>query len=118
MVRRQGSKAFGERLAQLRGELTQREVGDAVGVSASAVGQWEKGVTTPTADKVFALEDYFVVPGELAALLGFGRPGPVSAPRPGAPVEDRLRSLEVRLGRLEGKLDQVLDRFRAAEGSQ
>lgn len=90
-------------------------------MSASAVGQWENGITTPRRETVFALEDLFECPGELATLLGYGRPvtnGTRRAPAKAARSEDRLENLEVRLDRLEAKVDQLLDRYPPAEGSR
>lgn len=107
------SQAFGHRLRDLRLQrrLSQRAVGDAVGVSASAVGQWEIGATSPGHDKAVALEDLFGCPDELAGLLGYAsRAEPA---RSGTSDADRLRAVEFRLGRLEQKMDEILDRFRS-----
>lgn len=122
------AKEFGERVAELRGRRPQREIGDAMGVSASAVGQWEKGTTTPLPDRVFVLEDVLGANrGELAAILGYARPeGPPAQLdgrldlRGGARSRrgDRLSEVELRLARLEAKVDELLERLPPVEGSR
>lgn len=47
-------------LRESRGK-TQRDVAEAIGVTASAVGQWECGARKPRFDKIQALADYFGV---------------------------------------------------------
>lgn len=83
-----------------------------MGVSASAVGQWENGVTAPTLEKVFALEDLFSTPGELAALLGYGRPSAKSArgePAASADLPDKIQRLSPRDRRaIERMVDEML----------
>ena len=114
-------------MAELRGRRPQREIAKEMGVTASAVGQWEKGTTTPLPDRVFVLEDVLGANlGELAALLGYGRPDvqrgrldgrldPHGATR-SMPRRDRLSNVEVRLARLEEKVDEVLERLPPVEG--
>lgn len=52
-----------ERLVELRTEknLTQKELADEIGVSASAIGFWENGVNEPKANYVLALAKVFDV---------------------------------------------------------
>ncbi len=71
------SGLFGRALrdARRRYRLNQRAFGKAVGVSQSAVTQWEHGTATPTIQHVFAAERVLGMPsGTLAGLLGFGPP--------------------------------------------
>ncbi len=52
-----------ERLVELRTvkNLTQKDVADGVGVSASAIGFWENGINEPKATFVLALAKFFDV---------------------------------------------------------
>ncbi len=52
-----------ERLVELRTEknLTQKELADEIGVSASAIGFWENGINEPKANYVLALAKFFDV---------------------------------------------------------
>lgn len=64
---------MGTRIRRLRKalKLTQAQVGKAVGVSASAVVQWEAGDTHPTGKNLLSLADTLrTTPGELVT----GRP--------------------------------------------
>jgi transcriptional regulator with XRE-family HTH domain len=68
-------RQFGEALrSERRGcGISQRVVGYHAGrYSGSLVGQWEAGASTPSADAVFALEEFFdLPPGGLSRHLGF-----------------------------------------------
>src|SRR6266540_2224573 len=69
--------SFGRALADARRRrrLSQRALGAAVGVRQSAVTQWERGITTPKIEHVFAVEQALGLPsGALARLLGYGPP--------------------------------------------
>jgi transcriptional regulator with XRE-family HTH domain len=54
-------KSFPEKLKQLRQakKMSQAEVGDLVGVTRSAVQQWEKAKTIPDLEKLFELARFF-----------------------------------------------------------
>ena len=52
-----------------RARLTLKAAGDLVGVSMQAVGQWESGNTSPTWDKLRALDDGYGAGGALLALF-------------------------------------------------
>lgn len=54
-------KSFPENLKRLRQakKMSQAEVGDLVGVTRSAVQQWEKGDTVPALEKLFELARFF-----------------------------------------------------------
>ncbi|NPV80689.1 MAG: helix-turn-helix domain-containing protein [Firmicutes bacterium] len=54
---------FAERLRALREkkEVTQKEVGDLVGVTDAAVGMWEQGKRLPDAETIARLADFFGV---------------------------------------------------------
>lgn len=55
--------SFSENLKRLRRwhGVSQQSLGDAVGVSAVAVGKWEKGASSPEMNKLVLLADYFGV---------------------------------------------------------
>lgn len=53
------AQTIGERLRTLRGTITQKEVGDAVGVTAAAISQYERGERVPTDTIKMALAHYF-----------------------------------------------------------
>ena len=57
---------FGERLRELRAErnLTQKELGEAIFVSRSAVAKWENGLGLPSAPSYEALLLFFKVEKE------------------------------------------------------
>lgn len=54
---------FGKILKQLRSEnsLSQKEFGNALGVSRQAVGYWEKGEREPDMDTIKKIAEYFDV---------------------------------------------------------
>ncbi len=54
---------FPERLKELRKQrrLTQKEVGEKVGVSQTAVGFWEKGIKEPGVQTLYRIADLFGV---------------------------------------------------------
>lgn len=53
------AQTIGERLRTLRGTKTQKEVGDAIGVTAMAVSLYERGERVPNDDVKVALARYF-----------------------------------------------------------
>ena len=53
------TKVIGNRLRELRGDKTQKEVADAVGVTAMAVCQYEAGTRVPSDQEKIALAEYF-----------------------------------------------------------
>ena len=53
------TKVIGDRLRELRGDKTQKEVADAVGVTAMAVCQYEAGTRVPSDQVKIALAEYF-----------------------------------------------------------
>lgn len=53
------TKVIGNRLRELRGDKTQKEVADAVGVTAMAVCQYEAGTRVPSDQVKIALAEYF-----------------------------------------------------------
>jgi len=79
---------FGRALADARRrkQLSQRQLGQAIGVRQSAVTQWERGVVIPRNAHVFAAEQALTLPpGSLACLLGFGPPTDRPPPAPPQP---------------------------------
>lgn len=78
---------------QLRGHratagLSQAELGSLIGVTGSAIGNWERGEDEPNRDNVYALERALGLDsGELSRLLGY-------APADAAPsLQDLLSGL-------------------------
>lgn len=53
------AQTIGERLRTLRGPSTQKEVGDAIGVTAMAISFYERGKRVPADDIKVALARYF-----------------------------------------------------------
>ncbi len=53
------ARAIGQRLRDLRGNKTQAEVADAVGVTTMAISQYETGERVPKDDIKLALAQYF-----------------------------------------------------------
>ena len=53
------AQTIGERLRALRGTRPQKEIGDAVGVSAMAISQYERGERVPSDNIKIALAQYF-----------------------------------------------------------
>lgn len=53
------AQTIGERLRTLRGSRTQKEVGDAIGVTAMAISFYERGERVPADDNKVALARYF-----------------------------------------------------------
>lgn len=56
-------KSFGEKIADLRKEkmLSQKELGDILGVSNKAVSKWETGEAVPQMKTILKISDYFSV---------------------------------------------------------
>jgi DNA-binding XRE family transcriptional regulator len=52
-------KVIGHRLRELRGDKTQREIANAVGVSPMAICQYEAGTRVPSDRIKIALAEYF-----------------------------------------------------------
>ena len=52
-------QTIGERLRTLRGSRTQKEVSDAIGVTAMAISLYERGERVPADDIKVALARYF-----------------------------------------------------------
>jgi len=50
---------IGKRLRELRGDRSQQEVADAIGVSKMAVSKYETGLSIPGDDMKIALADYY-----------------------------------------------------------
>lgn len=53
------AQTIGERLRALRGARPQKEIGDAVGVTAMAISQYERGERVPSDNIKIALAQYF-----------------------------------------------------------
>lgn len=53
------AQTIGKRLRTLRGPRTQKEVGDAIGVTAMAISFYERGERVPADDIKVALARYF-----------------------------------------------------------
>lgn len=53
------AQTIGERLRALRGTRPQKEIGDAVGVTAMAISQYERGERVPSDNIKIALAQYF-----------------------------------------------------------
>ena len=53
------AQTIGERLRTLRGTKPQKEVGDAIGVTAMAISLYERGERVPNDDVKVALARYF-----------------------------------------------------------
>lgn len=53
------AKKIGERLRKLRGSRTQKEVADAVGITAMAISQYESGERIPRDEIKKSLAEYY-----------------------------------------------------------
>ena len=76
-------RKFGDALRSARDDagLSQAAVGELVGVTGSAVGQWEAGKIEPSRDAVFALEQELGLDaGQLSRHLGYLPPDPLDHP--------------------------------------
>lgn len=69
---------FGDRLKRLRGELSQEQLANKIGGTASDVSRWERGVTLPRAETIRALCLYFRVSADY--LLGLRDQPPAETP--------------------------------------
>ena len=59
MDRANRAQMIGEKLKALRGEKTQQEVADAIGVTAMAISQYERGERVPNDEMKVRIADYF-----------------------------------------------------------
>lgn len=72
MANEQQRQRFGQALREERGGRPRAAIADLIGVTASAVTQWESGETEPSTDKVFLLEEQLRLPdGRLSSHLGY-----------------------------------------------
>lgn len=62
---------FGERLQKLRGRLAREKLGEAIGVSKTAVKNWEEGTNQPKYEYIQKLANYFNVDFQWLA-TGYG----------------------------------------------
>lgn len=99
---------------------TQRAVAEHLGITASAVGQWETGATRPAVAQVRRLDDFLEAEGEVLRLFGYesAHPAPaVSDPE----VLRRLSVIESELGELKQLVSKnvaVLEYLGRAEASR
>ncbi len=56
------AKAIGERLVELRGDKTQEEVANAVGISKSALSMYERGERIPRDNIKIRISAYYKIP--------------------------------------------------------
>lgn len=56
------AKAIGERLVQLRGNRTQEEVANALGISVSALSMYERGERIPRDNIKMRISSYYKKP--------------------------------------------------------
>lgn len=101
-------------LIELRHEknLTQKEVAEKIGVSASAIGFWETGINEPKATYLMKIAKFFDV--SIEELLGCDSPTPdeqaagASLTRRAniTPIEDDLLHVFRRLGKKHGEETQ------------
>lgn len=104
-----GLGAFGAalRAERKRTEESQADIAQALGVTGSAVGNWERGEDEPERTSVFALEEHFgLAPGTLSRHLGYDPPNGTAPPS----RQDRLDAVEARLMRIEELLETLLAR--------
>lgn len=76
-VEKERLAAFGAALREerLAAGLTQGQLGKAVNLTGSSVGQWEAGLGAPSPTTVFRVEENLQLPaGRLSRLLGYGPP--------------------------------------------
>ena len=60
------NKSMGEFISKLREEkgLTEKELGEKLGVTEKDISNWEKNVSTPDTDAVLKLAEFFEVSSE------------------------------------------------------
>lgn len=105
-------EAEGRALRKLRTDrgVYQETVGDAVGVSKSAVSEWERGVSAPGRETLGRLDEYYGGRGAVLRIYG------VSSQRPGRDLISVLSRLD-ELERLQSEMGTQL-RELAAEQKQ
>ena len=57
------------RAARVNAGLSQKEAADRLGVSNKTLGNWEKGITFPPADKISAICELYGVPYDMLNFL-------------------------------------------------
>lgn len=82
--------------------LTLDQLAYAVGVTQSAVTQWEAGRTIPRLGKAIALDDALHADGAILAAFGYARPSSQA---------DELAALGRRMDELSEKVDRLLARL-------
>lgn len=100
-------RTFADALRGRRAEanLSQGELGAAIGVSGSAVGNWERGEDEPSRANVAALERALgLEPGDLSRHLGYG-------PADAVPTQQQLMEMVQALSAQVQTMSQQLDRL-------
>lgn len=96
---------FGEELKRMReaaGIASQRALGDLIGVSGSAVGEWERDESTPTRENLRAIEEALGVErGTLASLLG----------EDGRTIPEQIAELKEQVRRQGEQIAEILRRL-------
>lgn len=107
---------LGERIYRARRTLrmSQIEFAEALGVSQSAISNWETGADRPSVEMLFILADVtddqeFV---SRESLTGKAEPVAKLEPKPVKPVPRHLRTVAARLDRIEAKLDLLTSSLR------
>jgi transcriptional regulator with XRE-family HTH domain len=101
-------RTFGGQLRGRRAEagLNQAELGAMIGVTGSAIGNWERGEDEPTRDKVYALEQALnLEAGDLSRLLGY-EPAD-TAPPSWEQVRDLMQSLAEEMKELRAEVREL-----------
>lgn len=72
MVTDDQKRKFGEALREARGTMSQAALGELVGVTGSAIGQWEGGAPPADPEAIFGVEVAVgCTPGRLSRHLGY-----------------------------------------------
>ena len=92
--------------------MSQIELAESLGVSQSAISNWETGGDRPSAEMLFILADAtgdqeFV---SRESLTGNAETVTKLKPKPVKPVPRHLRTVAARLDRIELKLDRLLEK--------
>lgn len=105
----------GRRLRELRTaqKLTQKQIAEAIGITDSAVGQWENGKTNPSWTQLAALDHLLAANGEVMRMYGLvvephhgRRPDDDGAAIP-AFVWNEFQRLEQELSDLKGRVTEL-----------
>ena len=103
---------FSTRIRGLRGDYSQSEFSQKIGVKQTTYSAWERGVSEPSYDILCHISNIFCVSIDYLLGLSDSRTG-TCAPAPDPAVAEKLAEAEAEIARLNGVIDGMKMSFEA-----